>query len=75
MNSPWIKLALLVLVIGIASWGVLSFFGAGVIERATTIGGMYAVKRPDGYDAVCFVQKSSGHISCLPCSSVNNCQK
>ena len=41
------------------------FFGEGGLKRMTTISGIYAVE-PNGYDVVCFVERSSGSIDCLP---------
>lgn len=63
--------ALIVLLILV---GFLAFClaGAGTVQRLTTFGGIYAVCRPDNYEAVCFVNKSGGDhpISCLPLAEV-----
>lgn len=52
---------------GAAIYGML---GAGGYKRLVTISGVYAVCKPAGYDAVCFLDASSkdGGLSCIPLS-------
>lgn len=53
------------------------FFGSGAFERHLTISGVYAVCKPKGYDAVCFLDADDkqGGLSCLPLSAVGGkCQ-
>lgn len=53
-----------VLVIVVAVW----LMGPGFINRTLTIGGIYTVCKPNGYDVVCFGDKAGkeGGIFCLP---------
>ena len=46
--------------------------GAGAFERHFTLSGVYAVCKPKGYDAVCFLDSDAkdGGLSCLPLSAV-----
>lgn len=44
--------------------------GAGSLQRRLTLSGIYAVCRPSGYGAVCFVDKAGGGMSCLPIEQV-----
>lgn len=44
--------------------------GSGGMERMTTLTGVYSICKPDGYDAVCFANKSGGGFSCVPFSGV-----
>lgn len=48
--------------------GLLVAMGPGVIERKFTLGGIYAVCKPDGYDVVCFGDKAGkdGGVHCVP---------
>jgi hypothetical protein len=48
------------------------FLGAGAFERHFTMSGVYAVCKPKGYDAVCFLDADAkeGGLSCLPLSAV-----
>ncbi len=47
--------------------GVVAMFnGDGGFKGMTTISGIYAVDKPQGYEVVCFVKKSSGYMDCLP---------
>ena len=39
--------------------------GAGSLQRSLTIGGLYTVCKPKGYDIVCIGDKSGG-LFCLP---------
>lgn len=52
--------------------------GAGGLERKMTLSGVYAVRKPGGYDAICFLDADSkeGGLSCLPLSQVcSDCGK
>lgn len=46
--------------------------GDGGLKRAMTLSGVYAVCKPGGYEAVCFLDSDSkeGGLSCLPLSQV-----
>lgn len=73
------KVALLVLllcsVIGLVIW---SMMGAGGFRRMVTLTGVYSICRPDGYDAVCFVDADGreGGLFCMPLSAVGGaCRK
>lgn len=46
--------------------------GDGAFKRAVTISGIYSICRPDGYDAVCFLDSDGkdGGMFCLPLSQV-----
>jgi hypothetical protein len=46
--------------------------GSGGFKRMMTLTGVYAVCKPGGYDAVCFLDADSvqGGLSCLPLSAV-----
>jgi hypothetical protein len=52
--------------------GLHTFLGAGAFDRHFTLSGIYAVCKPKGYDAVCFLDSDSkdGGLSCLPLSAV-----
>lgn len=56
------------LVLFIAGLLLYTLLGPGAISRNITIGGLYAVCRPDGYDVVCFGDKAGkdGGVSCVP---------
>lgn len=58
----------LILVISLIGWTALSLMGDGALKRMTTIGGVYSVCKPDGYDVVCFLDADSdqGGLSCVP---------
>jgi len=45
---------------------IISLNGAGGLQEATTLSGIYVVESPQGYDVACFVKKSSGAIDCVP---------
>ncbi len=47
------------------------FNGDGGFKEMTTISGIYAVEKPQGYEVVCFVKKSSGEIDCLTIKEIN----
>jgi len=54
------------------------FMGSGGFKRMITITGVYAVCKPSGYDAVCFLDadSSNGGLNCLPLSQVGGeCKK
>lgn len=44
--------------------------GSGAWQRRLTISGIYAVCQPSGYQAVCFVDKAGGGMSCLALNQV-----
>lgn len=50
---------------------VWSLTGSGGFKRMVTLTGVYAVCRPNGYDAVCFLDADSknGGLSCMPLNS------
>ena len=51
------------------AWLILGLLsGEGGLKGRLTLGGIYAVCKPEGYDSVCFVNKSTGGISCHPYS-------
>jgi len=54
--------------------GLITIIGPGAFERNTTLGGIYAVCKPRGYDVVCFGDKSGsdGGVSCVPLSLAGN---
>ncbi len=54
-----------ILIIGLV---MFSMMGAGGFKRMTTLTGIYAVCRPNGYDAICFLDADSkdGGLSCIP---------
>jgi hypothetical protein len=55
----------IVLVLGL---GFLAAMGPGAISRNITLGGLYSVCKPGGYDVVCFGDKAGkdGGVSCVP---------
>lgn len=58
--------------------GVLSLTGAGGFKRMVTLSGVYSICRPDGYDAVCFLDADGkdGGMYCMPLSQVGGgCKK
>lgn len=63
MNGYIIGCLLAVALIGTVIIAVIS--GSGNVERMTTLTGVYAVCKPDGYPAVCFANKSGGGFSCV----------
>ena len=66
-----------IIVCVVTALSVIGMTGAGGFERHFTLSGIYAVVRPNGYDAICFVDADSkqGGVMCLPCSTVKNCEK
>lgn len=63
------------LIVGISLYLMM---GAGGFKRMVTISGIYAVCKPGGYDAVCFLDADShdGGLSCLPLAAVGGeCRK
>lgn len=44
----------------------VSFNGDGGLRRMVTLSGIYTVADPDGYPVVCFVDKGSRAMDCLP---------
>lgn len=42
----------------------ISMAGAGSLKGRLTLSGVYSVCKPEGYPALCFVNKQSGAISC-----------
>jgi hypothetical protein len=61
-----------ILVALVLGFGLHFFLGAGAFDRHFTLSGIYAVCKPKGYDAVCFLDADSkeGGLSCLPLSAV-----
>jgi hypothetical protein len=62
-----------VLVAGAVIVGIMRLFlGAGAFERHLKVSGVYAVCKPGGYDAVCFLDSDAkeGGLACLPLSAV-----
>jgi len=57
----------LLLLIGLSTlWLTL---GSGTITKLTTISGVYAVCKPEGYNVVCFgIARNSETLSCIPLS-------
>lgn len=47
---------------------VYDMMGSGGFKRMVTLTGVYAVCKPAGYDAVCFLDadSKSGGLSCIP---------
>ncbi|WP_435018537.1 hypothetical protein TA3x_000514 [Tundrisphaera sp. TA3] len=71
------KLALIAFVAIISLVAVLSLslsIGDGGFRRMVTITGVYSICRPDGYDAVCFVDADGkdGGLFCMPLSQLGN---
>lgn len=58
----------LFVVLILAGWGFSLTLGAGGFKRMVTITGVYAVCKPSGYDAICFLDADSkqGGLSCIP---------
>ena len=58
--------------LGLISLLLWTLMGAGGFKRMVTLTGVYAVCRPGGYDAVCFLDADSkqGGLSCLSLASV-----
>lgn len=56
----------------VAVWFLMTMVGSGGFKRMITLTGVYAVCKPGGYDAVCFLDADSkqGGLSCLPLASV-----
>lgn len=65
----WAVLGTITIIILFAVWEMM---GAGGFKRMVTLTGVYAVCKPGGYDAVCFLDADSkqGGLSCLPLSAV-----
>ena len=77
MKKGTIAIALFLLV-GIPSVILYSTMGAGGFKRMVTLTGVYAVCKPGGYDAVCFLDADSknGGLSCLSLAAVGGeCRK
>lgn len=53
----------------------MDMIGAGGFKRMVTLTGVYAVCKPNGYDAICFLDADSkqGGLSCIPYSG--ECKK
>lgn len=62
-----IAVSLVILLVVAGSWALS---GSGRLQRALTLGGIYAVCKPGDYDVVCFGDKSSpnGGLACVPLS-------
>lgn len=56
----------------LVTWTIIEMMGSGGFKRMVTLTGVYAVCKPGGYDAVCFLDADShqGGLSCLPLASV-----
>lgn len=65
--SGWLVLTVIIVLTFIIACSVFSI-GSGGLKRLTTLAGIYAVCRPDGYPVVCFADKGSkeGGIFCMP---------
>lgn len=61
-NLPAMICLLIVVILFLA---VYILNGDGGLKRMTTLSGIYTVE-PRGHEAVCFVERSSGSVSCLP---------
>lgn len=61
-------IAIVALVLLIGGWAFYDMVGSGGFKRMVTLTGVYAVCKPGGYDAVCFLDADSknGGLSCLP---------
>lgn len=61
----WVILSIVIFTIIFALWGMM---GAGGFKRMVTLTGVYAVCKPGGYGAVCFLDADSkqGGLSCIP---------
>lgn len=74
MKTFIITMGLLVLmaIVGVA---ISSVIGAGGFKRMVTLTGVYAVCKPQGYEAVCFLDADSrqGGLSCIAYSG--ECKK
>ncbi len=70
------KLIAIILAVAILS-GLVGYtmLGAGGFKRMVTLTGIYAVCKPNGYDAICFLDADSkdGGLSCIPYSG--ECRK
>lgn len=67
--KTWALLSILILIFIFSAWEMI---GAGGFKRMVTLTGVYAVCKPGGYDAVCFLDADSkqGGLSCLPLAAV-----
>lgn len=65
----FVIVGVIMIMVAIAA-GVMALSGAGKLQSMTTLGGIYAVEHPGNFEAVCFVNKDSGSMSCLPRSQV-----
>lgn len=67
-----IVVCLIAVLITVGALTIFEMMGAGGFKRMVTVTGIYAVCRPGGYDAVCFLDADSkdGGLSCLPLTSV-----
>lgn len=69
---------LLIIILPLVGLALIPMIGSGGFKRMVTLTGVYAVCRPNGYDAVCFLDADSkqGGLSCLPLSVVGgDCKK
>jgi len=67
MNKSYVAISIAVILAVIIPL-LMVFSGEGGLARMTTISGIYAVDKPEGYPVVCFVDKSAGAMSCVPMS-------
>lgn len=72
----WVSLSIAV-IICIGAFILHDMMGGGAFKRMVTISGIYAVCKPSGYDAVCFLDADSkeGGMSCLPLATVGGACK
>lgn len=71
----WLYGLLMVLLLLLLAWIYISFVGDGKFERMTTFGGIYAVDEPSGWPVVCFIEKESNSMQCLPKAWIEGEQK
>jgi len=70
------KIAIIILVLVTSSaFVIFSMMGSGGFKRMVTLTGIYAVCKPNGYEAICFLDADSneGGLSCIPYSG--ECRK
>lgn len=64
------SLALTVVLVALVAGALYLTRGAGSFSRLTTLTGLYAVEGVGGFRVVCFVNRDSGAMSCLPADDV-----
>ncbi len=60
------SLAITVALVALVAGALYLTRGAGSFSRLTTLTGLYAVEGVGGFSVVCFVNRDSGAMSCLP---------